>query len=197
MSDKLLKGFCYFIKRCDRVLFLQREKELEAALFAVAHGNGAGVESHSVAYDAQAEAGAATVAGAAFGDAVETLEKALEVLLGHAYACVVEKEVGVFAVVVVTFGHKTCVFAGIAQRVFGEVAEDGVEQGIVAHYHCAFGHGIDGRHPGVVEGLLQFFKNIGHHGRDVESLFGQRLGGLLGFGDKGHVAYEVGEAHHL
>ena len=64
------------LERKGQRLFVEREDELEAAAAGVANGDGAAVEEDGIAHDGEAQARAAAVAGAAFGNTVEPLEQA-------------------------------------------------------------------------------------------------------------------------
>ena len=156
--------------------------------------------------DAEAQAGASVLARAAAVDAHEAVEEAREVLVGHALAGVVEVEIIVGGRVAgwlgvdfrgfVGFEHDVHPLAGIGDGVLQQVAEDAVEQFVVALH----GHGrqVVVERDGGSGGLVG---KVGHglvgHRAGIHVGAREEVGALLQLVDDGHVLYEVRETEGL
>lgn len=152
---------------------------------------------HGVAHDREAESRAAAVARASFRDAIEPLEEARQMLLGYAAARVAEREIEKIFVLVVAFCTHLRTLPGVADAVFHKIAENSVDEGIVAREHRGRGNELLETHACLLHAAAQFVGNVFHHAAHVDCLERQSLGRFFRFRYQGHVAYEVGEPHRL
>lgn len=155
------------------------------------------MEQHGVAHDGQSQPGAAVVARAAFADAVEPLEESGQVFFCHTGACVVVAEIAVGVVLVVALDADGGALAGVADAVLDEVAEDGVDEGVVSFFFHVFRYAVGDFHLGFVEPRAEFFDDVVHDAAQVQGLALHGVGGFFCLGDERDVADEVRQPHDL
>ena len=113
-------------------LFGQREQEFESPFFPVFGRNASFVVQYRVADDRQSESRSSVFATPTFVDPVETDEYFFQIGLRYAAAVVVEREVVEIVVLGVLLDRDRDAFAGVIDRIVGQVPEDRVKQRVVS-----------------------------------------------------------------
>ena len=164
------------------------------------------MEEHGIANDGKSQSGtAATVACAALVDSVEAFEDALKMLLPHSLSGIVIYEHN--AVTVVAEEGTSLLFAadetglhstpGIADGIFQKIAEDGMEQRIVATQH-QIGRKVEPHfYLGLRQSVAQVVDDLTDDVGKSEVLARKERRSGFGLGDDGNIAYQVGQTFRL
>ena len=111
---------------------LQGEEETKTAFLAIAHRNVAMMKGYGIANYGKPQTGTAKFARATLFGTIEPLEKSRQMLLGTAFARVVEIKIAKIIVGIVTFHANFRSPPGIAYTVFHKVSKNGIDKRIVA-----------------------------------------------------------------
>ena len=119
---------------CQSLLlfFCEGENELQSSARTVFGGDGAPVYEDCVFHNGQSQAGTAQFARTPFVYAVEALKQAVQMFGGYAYTCVGKAEIIEILVFAEAGDVDAYVGARIGYGIVHQIAEDRVEQRIVA-----------------------------------------------------------------
>ena len=132
------RGFSAFF----RLPFSQRKEELKTVGSTIDDANFATMERDGVAHDGKSEARASVIAGAAFGNTVETFKKTRKMLLRNSATGVIVAQADhvsrfppFLRHIIAALDMDSHAVSGIFQTILDEVTEYRVNQRPVAIYH--------------------------------------------------------------
>ena len=177
--------------------FLQGEEEGDAFSRAAFGRDLALVEMDAVLHDREAQPRAANFPASPLVDPVEPLEDPVDVFRGDADTIVREAEIVIFGVFLVAIDRDLDVLAGVGEGIVEQVAEDGVEQGLVAPHHRLVGQLDFGFHLFLLDLARAFRQDTADQLVEVDLGQVEHVRRLLKPVEYGDVAEQQGEARAL
>ena len=177
--------------------FLQGEEEGDAFSRAAFGRDLALVEMDAVLHDREPQPRPADFPASPLVDPVEPLEDPVDVFRGDADAIVRETEIVIFGVFLVAIDRDRDVLAGVGEGIVEQVAEDGVEQGLVAPHHRLVGQLDFGFHLFLLDLARAFRQDTADQLVEVDLGQVEHVRRLLQPVEYGDVAEQQGEARAL
>ena len=178
-------------------LFGQREQEFESPFFPVFGRDASFVVQYRVADDRQSESRSSVFATPTFVDPVETDEYFFQIGLRYAAAVVVEREVVEIVVLGVLLDRDRDAFAGVIDRIVGQVPEDRVKQRVVSFDRRSAADAVDDLHAVSVQRIFMVGDHLFDDLFQVDRFALEQVGRLFDLGDQRDVADQVGQSQCL